>query len=335
MACCFRLCWILSLLLCVSQAAVSEAVFRYDNASNRSVAAPKVAQSKLRRVSLKHKEAKLFLDAISSQQIASLCHLSDDAFLLLCTLTKSQYQELWRLIAWLDKPVNQFEIEVDVYELAYQESRKKDLGLSQLADGLSYKLESLQDTFKNKGGVLAFLDDLGEAKLLASPRLSVKEGEKASISVGDRIPFLKERIAYKERIAFVDFINTGVSLSVSPKDVGKQAVHIQIEADVSSVKRWQVLDSGTYPVLSRRHAKTQVYIPYNQQLILAGLIDSQQKKTVQKIPLLGDLPFIGSMFQKIQKESVHSDVIFLIRPKPLIWALKKKNGIEKSSKKAI
>lgn len=332
MACCYRLFWVLSLLVQLSCYVVSEPVFRYENITLKPNEKSKKEQAKLRRVFLKHKEAKLFLDAISSQHISSLCHLSDNAFLLLCTLTKSQYQELWRLIAWLDKPINQFEIEVDVYELAYQESRKKDLGLSNLADGLSYKLESLQDTFKNKGGVLAFLDGLGEAKLLASPRLSVREGEKASISVGDRIPFLKERIAYKERIAFVDFINTGVNLSVSPKDVGKQAVYIQIEADVSSVKRWQVLDSGTYPVLSRRHAKTQVYIPYNQQLILAGLIDSQQKKTVQKIPILGDLPFIGFVFQRIQKERLHSDVIFLIRPKPLRWTPKKKQDLKQLKK---
>ena len=67
-------------------------------------------------------------------------------------------------------------------------------------------------------------------------------------------------------------------------------------------------------------------MPYNRQLVLAGLIDSQKKNSKEKIPVLGDIPFIGFLFQKTHTETVQSDVVFLIRPKKLSWdSVSKKN----------
>jgi pilus assembly protein CpaC len=164
------------------------------------------------------------------------------------------------------------------------------------------------------GAVLQALATKGYAKILAEPNLLVKSGLKGKLMAGSRIPYTIVSNTGGESTSTIQYIDVGVKLNFAPvvKDDGTIALKID-PAEVSSIAG--VLEVNGYPIIDTRTVSTDVELKDGESLIMAGLLQEEQIKTMSKIPLIGDIPILGALFRSTQNDLAEKELVFFITPK--------------------
>ncbi|GCL34515.1 bifunctional pilus assembly protein PilQ/type II secretion pathway protein D [Planktothrix agardhii CCAP 1459/11A] len=165
----------------------------------------------------------------------------------------------------------------------------------------------------------------GNAKILTDPTLVVQEGETAKVA-------LVEEIVKSVTTTFVDtvsgtrdskdftFQNVGLTLDVNVERIDDNGfVSMRINPTVSAPGDQVDAGGGDFArqILSRTVESGLIRLRDGQTLILSGIIQEQERATVSKIPLLGDLPIIGSLFRRTNKQNSRAEVIVLVTPQIL------------------
>jgi type IV pilus assembly protein PilQ len=164
----------------------------------------------------------------------------------------------------------------------------------------------------------------GNAKILTDPTLMVQEGQSARVKLTQRIISNIGTSVDKEtgiRTNQAIFDDAGVTLSVNVERIDDNGfVAMSVSPRVTSVS--QVVDfessSGvTNPIslLSERELNSGlVRLRDGQTLILSGIIQDQERTTVSKVPILGDIPLLGALFRSTDKQNERAEVIVLLTP---------------------
>ena len=172
----------------------------------------------------------------------------------------------------------------------------------------------------------ALVED-GSAQVLSRPSVLTLDNRMAYINVSERIPIANTKFV-KDYVSAVDFrdVVAGIQLAVRPR-INKDGteVSLQINAAVSARvpgKDEKVLgkDSvvlATAPTLSIREVKTYARIANDTPFIVGGLIAKDSEQTLRKVPLLGDIPFLGSLFRSKNETGQKREVIIVITPSVL------------------
>jgi general secretion pathway protein D len=105
-------------------------------------------------------------------------------------------------------------------------------------------------------------------------------------------------------------VEVGVKLYVTPTINDSDFVSLQIRPEVSSVTSF----SDGIPIVEKTEAETEVLIRDGVTLIIGGLIKNENRKTVRKVPLLGDIPLLGRLFSSTDRQLVKSELIIFITP---------------------
>ncbi|MCB8764725.1 AMIN domain-containing protein [Planktothrix agardhii 1029] len=165
----------------------------------------------------------------------------------------------------------------------------------------------------------------GNAKILTDPTLVVQEGETAKVA-------LVEEIVKSVTTTFVDtvsgtrdskdftFQNVGLTLDVNVQRIDDNGfVSMRINPTVSAPGDQVDAGGGDFArqILSRTVESGLIRLRDGQTLILSGIIQEQERATVSKIPLLGDLPIVGSLFRRTNKQNQRAEVIVLVTPQIL------------------
>jgi general secretion pathway protein D len=156
-----------------------------------------------------------------------------------------------------------------------------------------------------------------KASILANPRIRVKNREKAKIHVGDKVPvFTATTTATGIITESTNFLDVGLKLDVEPTVHVDDEVNIRIGLEVSSIVREirSPLGSLTYRVGSRS-ASTVLRLKDGETQVLAGLINDEERKSVSKVPGLGDIPLIGRLFSSHKDTAVKTEIVLLITPR--------------------
>jgi len=191
------------------------------------------------------------------------------------------------------------QIEAQVLEIA--RTHLSDLGLEYSRDKDSL-LEQIHT-----------LVSAGSAQLLAKPRISALEDEEAVIQIGDRIPYAVPAGNAADKWT-VQYLDTGVKLKIK-SNVEDGFIIVQIHPEVSHISQWKTNQAGSFPIISTRKSNTKVRVRNNEPIIIGGLINDHQRETTKALPLLGDMPLIGFLFQYTIKETLKTDIVFIIVPK--------------------
>ncbi len=152
----------------------------------------------------------------------------------------------------------------------------------------------------------------GRARVHAAPRMAAINGRSADIFIGET-KFIKVEVnsfgGKQERIQGVD---VGVKLSVRPWTGGNGEVTVTLVPEVSNISE---LDRETgLPVLSTRRAETTVRVRDGETIAIGGLNQTQEYTTDTKVPLLGDLPLIGALFQTKKKSRIDTELVVFVTP---------------------
>lgn len=217
-------------------------------------------------------------------------------------------------------------LELEVLEL--QRSRDLNLGVTwptQLsvltAEDAVLTLEALKRLGSSDIGVtpspgVSFKGTDANINLLANPRIRVRNREKARIHIGDRVPIITSNVSSTGVISEnVQYIDAGLKLEVEPTISLGGDVSIKLSLDVSSIGAATTTRSGSVVFqIGTRSTSTQLRLADGEMQILAGLISDEERKNVDKIPGLGDIPLIGRLFSNHGDEKTKTEIVLAVTP---------------------
>ncbi len=160
---------------------------------------------------------------------------------------------------------------------------------------------------------LRALASQNKAKVLAQPSITVLNGHKAAINVGQTQYFkIITEGSTAETMSFrFQPISFGININVTPW----VAPSGQITADVSpEISNSMGVNSDGYPNIFTRSVSTTVRLNNNETLVLGGLIRREQQLTNNKVPLLGDIPWLGNLFKTTIKEDIATNLAVYMTP---------------------
>lgn len=173
--------------------------------------------------------------------------------------------------------------------------------------------------FGSYGDINAQLNALvkkGDAKILSQPYIIAMSGDKAEILIGGEIPV---PVNTSDNSIAVEWREYGIKLNIEPNVLQDNAVDSKIDTEVSSLD-WAsaVAANGTngskIPGMRSRKASTHVQMRPGMTMAIGGLISSEESKSIQKIPLLGDIPILGQFFRTTSKSREKKEIIILLTP---------------------
>lgn len=164
------------------------------------------------------------------------------------------------------------------------------------------------------GFVANALRNDANSNILSTPSLMTLDNQPARILVGQEIPVTTgEALGNNLDNSFrtVDRQDVGVQLSVKPQINAGGTVTLAIKQIVSSVA--STIDARDF-VLNKRELETSVTVGDGQILALGGLLEDSEHRSVQKIPLLGDVPVVGNLFRSTSRKREKTNLMIFIRP---------------------
>ena len=207
-------------------------------------------------------------------------------------------------------------------------SRDPETGVVTFDQGEDGKATSaLPSFFQYPDKFLALLESRvtsGNAKILTDPTLMVQEGQQATVKLAQNIIESVQTSIDGEtgsRTITPVIAEAGVVLTVNVEQIDDNGfVSMSVSPTVSSIGATQNFDSGDGAVnllnlLSKRELSSGlVRLRDGQTLILSGIIQDQERTTVSKVPILGDIPLLGALFRSTDKASERAEVIVLLTP---------------------
>ena len=166
---------------------------------------------------------------------------------------------------------------------------------------------------------LIFNSTDGDVNLLANPRIRVKNKETAKIHIGEKVPVFTASVAANGVASqTVQYIDAGLKLEVEPTISSTDDVSIKINLNVGSIGDKVVATSGSSQSIAfrvgTRFTSTQLRLHDGETQILAGLIDDQDRKTINGIPGISKIPLLGRLFSNQTDDKVKTEIILSITP---------------------
>lgn len=155
----------------------------------------------------------------------------------------------------------------------------------------------------------------GNAKILTDPTLTVQEGETGSIDIGDQV------VQGADATGRPIFATAGLNIQVQVNRVDENGFINMSVAPVVGIPGAPIAISTTSfngsitPLTQRRVTSGQIRMRDGQTLILTGVIQDSDREVVTKVPFLGDLPIIGSLFRSTGSQNTRSETIIIVTPK--------------------
>jgi general secretion pathway protein D len=253
---------------------------------------------------------------------------------LVITAPDDEMRTLLEVVRQLDIRRAQVHIEAIIAEVSF--TKDQEIGVEwrtkQVTDGVSAKslTNNLGDFISNAGKTLsvgyfvgseirallnAFAQD-NNVNVLSTPSIVTLDNEEASILVGQNVPILSGSFSNTAG-AVGNAVNTfqredvGVKLEVTPQINEGNAILLKVKQEVSSVLSSDPVSGLT---LSKREIETSVMVDDGKILVLGGLIQDDATETIDKVPLLGDIPYLGHLFQDRTTQVVKRNLMVFLRP---------------------
>jgi general secretion pathway protein D len=176
----------------------------------------------------------------------------------------------------------------------------------------------VQLSFTNPLFLFALKQQDGLTNTLANPRIRVKNKEKARIHIGDRVPVITTTAAATGGFVSesVTYLDVGLKLEVEPLISLDDEVSMKVGLEVSNITNTVKSTSGTLTYqLGTRTAATNLRLRDGETQVLAGLIQTQDQRTADRVPFLGELPIAGRLFSHTLDNNNRTEIVLLITPR--------------------
>ncbi len=222
----------------------------------------------------------------------------------------------------VDIPSPQILVEVIAVELTNTTDKSLGLNLSNIAHTSATTVDVPNGTItydtvgrlpKNFLLTLQALEQNGKARVRARPQMAVVNGRTAEIFIGAQRFILTQFNGYGQTQTRIQPVDVGVKLSITPLTGGNGEITTRVAPEVSNITELD-LQTGL-PVLSTRRADTTVRVKDGETIAIGGLTLNQEQSTDSKIPLLGDIPLVGTLFRSKKKNLVQTELVVFVTPR--------------------
>lgn len=157
--------------------------------------------------------------------------------------------------------------------------------------------------------VINFLEQNGDARLLAEPKLTCRSGGEAEFLVGGEVPI---PVTNLDGAIVVTFKQFGIILNMSPVSDPQGYISTRLEVEVSAIDR--SLTVLGVPGFATRRTETDMNVKQGQTMVISGLFSSERSKDVDKVPGLGHVPVLGELFKSRQFRNNETDLVVFVTP---------------------
>ncbi len=166
----------------------------------------------------------------------------------------------------------------------------------------------------NAGTALTLLQSNGMARILAEPTLVAQSGHSASFLAGGEIPIPVGQGLGSITVEFKPF---GIGLAVTPTVLSGNRIALKVAPQASDLDYTNAVSVAGAPVpaLLTRRADTTVELGDGESFVIGGLISKNTVSSVNKVPLLGDLPVIGAFFKNLNFRTDEKELVFIVTPR--------------------
>ncbi|HEY7250205.1 MAG TPA: secretin N-terminal domain-containing protein [Methylomirabilota bacterium] len=165
---------------------------------------------------------------------------------------------------------------------------------------------------------LQALAQLGKTRTLAHPEIVTVENNKAAFTLGEEIPYATvssagTQVQFKEAVLRLEVTPTVIRESVDGKEIRK----VKLSVIVENNSRGDVISPApgvSVPIINRRKAETQVLVREGSRLVIGGVTQNVQQKTVRKVPVMGDVPILGWLFKQREDFETGRELVVFLTP---------------------
>ncbi len=166
---------------------------------------------------------------------------------------------------------------------------------------------------------LSALQSEGLGEVVSSPRVITADEQKATIEQGVEIPYQEAASSGATSVAFKKAV---LRLEVTPQITPDNRIIMNLEVRNDSIGQEVPTGSGgEVPSIDTRSIKTDVLVNNGDTIVLGGIYETDRTKTVNKVPLLGDIPLLGWLFRNTSITNNKDQVIVFVTPKIMNQAL--------------
>lgn len=275
-----------------------------------------------------------------------LLRINRNAGVIYMADTPRKVSAMVRFLDSLSESLNrQIFIEARIMEVVLSDENKYGIDWSSLGVLFTDSGNDLPDVFElgfNGNGIIAkdsvsafsamldFLKTQGDVKILSNPHLLVMNRQSALLTVGRQLPYTEidgvDRDEETNTVTIGASIRRailGLQLGITPQISANGMITLHIvptltrveqEVDIAIPTGLNSVQTISNPVIDLQELVTMVRVREGHSFVLAGLISKIRKLAHEGLPVLGDLPWLGSLFKHIETREENSELVILITP---------------------
>ena len=168
--------------------------------------------------------------------------------------------------------------------------------------------EGVPYEFYYSAAIRALITD-GRAKMLARPNITTVQGHEALINIGAEVPVPRTTTSNTVTTTGIDYREAGIILRYTPRVTADGNIVARVHTEVSTPVFVEDLKAYRF---QKRSADTTVRLKNGETMVIGGLIDSDESRSLSKIPFLGDIPILGAFFRSVRTSKTETELMIFL-----------------------
>ena len=168
--------------------------------------------------------------------------------------------------------------------------------------------EGLPFEFYYTARIHALITD-GKAKMLARPNITTVQGHEALINIGAEVPVPRVATSNNVTTTGIEYREAGIILRYTPRVTEDGNIVARVHTEVSTPVFVEDIKAYRF---QKRSADTTVRLRNGETMVIGGLIDSDESRSLSKIPFLGDIPVLGAFFRSVRTSKTETELMIFL-----------------------
>ena len=187
-----------------------------------------------------------------------------------------------------------------------------------IGDGITLGVGRISDTGISFAAILRALEGRADTNIISTPSIVTTDNEEATLNVGQEVPFVTGSFTNSGGTAgavnpfqTINREQIGVKLSITPQINDGDSLVLEISQEISNIA--QSAAGAVDLITNQRIIETTVIVNDGEILVLGGLLEDVLRESDQRVPVLGNIPFLGALFRSKKTEILKTNLMIFVR----------------------
>jgi type IV pilus assembly protein PilQ len=159
---------------------------------------------------------------------------------------------------------------------------------------------------------LSAMEKTGNGEVISQPKVVTSDKETAKILKGSEIPYQE---ASSSGATSTSFKQAALSLEVTPQITPDNRIIMEVKVTKDAPDFSNAAASGGVPAITKNEVNAKVLVADGETIVIGGVFSNTQSKSVDKVPFLGDMPFLGALFRRDVVKDSKSELLIFLTPR--------------------